>query len=148
MVGGGGGGEAAQARISSHMGGGAGGGGGQAAQASGSYPHPILSEEREIILSHRIIQITYSMGNCFKKDLSNTLNFNFVFKIFMSLGANFLGHRILAPITETCLCNFDPLKPHFYIVKLGFTGVYIIFLNFALKHTLWVLVRTASPRLF
>ena len=23
---------------------------------------------------------------------------------------------------------FDPLKPHFYIVKLGFTGVYIIFL--------------------
>ena len=26
-----------------------------------------------------------------------------------------------------CLYNFDPLKPHFYIVKLGFTGVYIIF---------------------
>ena len=24
--------------------------------------------------------------------------------------------------------NIDPLKPHFYIVKLGFTGVYIIFL--------------------
>ena len=24
--------------------------------------------------------------------------------------------------------NFDPCKPHFYIVKLGFTGVYIIFL--------------------
>ena len=24
--------------------------------------------------------------------------------------------------------SFDPLKPHFYIVKLGFTGVYIIFL--------------------
>ena len=30
-------------------------------------------------------------------------------------------------ITETCLYNFDPLKPHFCIVKLGFTGVYIIF---------------------
>ena len=30
-------------------------------------------------------------------------------------------------ITETCLYNFDPLKPHFYIVKLGFTGVYISF---------------------
>ena len=29
---------------------------------------------------------------------------------------------------KTCLYNFDPLKPHFYIVKLGFTGVYIIFL--------------------
>ena len=31
-------------------------------------------------------------------------------------------------ITKTYLYNFDPLKPHFYIVKLGFTGVYIIFL--------------------
>ena len=35
------------------------------------------------------------------------------------------------PITRTCLYDFDPLKPHFYIVKLGFTGVYIIFLIFA-----------------
>ena len=34
-------------------------------------------------------------------------------------------------ITITCLYNFDPLKTHFYIVKLGFTGVYIIFLIFA-----------------
>ena len=31
-------------------------------------------------------------------------------------------------ITKTCLYNFDPLKPHFHIVKLGFTEVYIIFL--------------------
>ena len=31
-------------------------------------------------------------------------------------------------ITKTCLYNFDPFKPHFYIIKLGFTGVYIIFL--------------------
>ena len=30
-----------------------------------------------------------------------------------------------------------PLSPHFYIVKLGFTRVYI-FLIFALKHRLWV----------
>ena len=34
-------------------------------------------------------------------------------------------------ITKTCLYNIDPLKPHFYIVKLGFTGVYIIILIFA-----------------
>ena len=31
-------------------------------------------------------------------------------------------------ITKTYLYNFEPLKPHFYIVKLGFTGVYIIFI--------------------
>ena len=49
-------------------------------------------------------------------------------------------------ITKTCLYNFDPLKPHFYIVKLGFTGVFIIFLISAQKHRLWVLVRTASAR--
>ena len=30
-------------------------------------------------------------------------------------------------ITKTCLYNFDPLKAHFYIAKLGFIGVYIIF---------------------
>ena len=28
-------------------------------------------------------------------------------------------------ITKTCLYNFDPLKPHFDVVKLGFTGVNI-----------------------
>ena len=44
--------------------------------------------------------------------------------------------------------NADPLKPHFYIAKLGFTGVYISFLISAQKHRLWVLVRTASPRRF
>ena len=51
-------------------------------------------------------------------------------------------------ITKTYLYNFDPLKPHFYVVKLGFTGVYIIFLISAQKHRLWVLVRTASARRF
>ena len=28
----------------------------------------------------------------------------------------------------THVYNFDPLKPHFYIVKLGFAGVQVIFL--------------------
>ena len=36
-------------------------------------------------------------------------------------------YYFLLNITKTCLYNFDPLKPHLYI-KLGFTGVYIIFL--------------------
>ena len=34
----------------------------------------------------------------------------------------------LLNITKTYLCNLHPLKPHFYIVELGFTRVYIIFL--------------------
>ena len=51
-------------------------------------------------------------------------------------------------VTKTRLYNFDPLKPHFYIVKLGFIEVYIIFLISAQKHRSWVLVRTASSRRF
>ena len=43
---------------------------------------------------------------------------------------------------QTCPCNIHPFTPPFYIVKPGFTGVYF-FLFFALKHRLWVLVRTA-----
>ena len=48
-------------------------------------------------------------------------------------------------ITKTYLYNFDPLKPHFYIVKLEFAGVNIIFLisaqnidcGYLLKLPLW-----------
>ena len=39
---------------------------------------------------------------------------------------------IVCTITNTYLYNFDPLKTHFYIIKLGFIGVYIIYL-FLLK---------------
>ena len=43
----------------------------------------------------------------------------------MKLGSVYFCRNEL--ITKTCLYNFNPLKPHFYIVKLGFAGVYIIF---------------------
>ena len=36
-------------------------------------------------------------------------------------------------ITKTCLYSFDPLKPHFYIIKLGLQG-YILFFLFLLKN--------------
>ena len=39
-----------------------------------------------------------------------------------------LSRAVDVYITKTRIYNFDPLKPHFYIVKLGFIGVYIIFL--------------------
>ena len=51
-------------------------------------------------------------------------------------------------ITKTYLYIFDPLKPHFCIVKLGFTGVYIIFLISAQKHRLSVkMVLTSTHNL-
>ena len=70
-----------------------------------------------------------------------------LFQIFFSLG-KYLLIVFLFLITKTYLYNFDSLKLHFYIVKLGFTGVYIIFLMSAQKHRLWVLVRTASSGRF
>ena len=57
--------------------------------------------------------IMYNVWDCF---FINACSITFVFTI-----------------TKTRLYNFDPRKPQFYIVKLGFTGVYIIFLIFAQK---------------
>ena len=37
-------------------------------------------------------------------------------------------------ITKTCRYYFDPLKPHFYTLKLEFTGLYIFFFFFLLKN--------------
>ena len=39
----------------------------------------------------------------------------------------YLNKHIIYFITKTRLYDFDPLKPHYYIVKPGFTGVYVIF---------------------
>ena len=52
---------------------------------------------------------------------------------FSFLHENMVWVHFRCYITKTRLYNFDPLKPHFYIVKLGFTGVYIIFLISAQK---------------
>ena len=43
---------------------------------------------------------------------------------------NILKSEDCMHITKTRLYNFDPLQPHFYTVKLGFTGVHNIFLTF------------------
>ena len=44
-------------------------------------------------------------------------------------------------ITKPYLYKYDPIKPHFYIVKLGFTGVYVVFSYFCSKYRLRVLSR-------
>ena len=68
----------------------------------------------------------------------------------IDFNGNFFGNKC-CPSRKKCLYKFDPIKPHFYIVKLGFIGVYIFFLISAQKLRLWVLirqVRTASARRF
>ena len=56
------------------------------------------------------------------------LQFRKLFKKSKKLQHIILAHHGPVDITKTCLYNIAPLKLHFYIVKLGFTGVYIIFL--------------------
>ena len=46
-----------------------------------------------------------------------------VFEKFINWLIDYLIHH-----ENICLYNINPHKPHFYIVKLGLTGVYIIFL--------------------
>ena len=58
------------------------------------------------------------------------------------------NHRCSSPSRKHTYIILTPLNPYFYIVKLGFTGIYITFLISAQKHRLWVLVRTASTRRF
>ena len=49
-----------------------------------------------------------------------------------SRGREFESFKRLAffskTIRKTCPCNIYPLKPNFYIVKLGYAGVYLFFL--------------------
>ena len=92
--------------------------------------------------SHWLINQPKEKNNKSSSYMSPYMCYIYVFSLFN----RFVPY--INDITKTCLYNFDHLKPHFYIVKLGFTGLYIIFLIFAQKHRLKVLVRTASPRRF
>ena len=40
----------------------------------------------------------------------------------------FLIWNCIRIITKTCIYNFDPIKSHFYIVKLGLQGYTLFFL--------------------
>ena len=61
-----------------------------------------------------------------------------VFKVTMKVHNNGSAEPVFSVhITKTCLYNFDPLKPHFYIVKLGFAGVQVIFLISAQNMDCW-----------
>ena len=51
-----------------------------------------------------------------------------------SVSCHFVTDSNMWAIKKTRLYHFDPLKPHFYIVKLGFTGVHIIVFLFLLKN--------------
>ena len=56
--------------------------------------------------------------------------------VFKRVNDMIIGSNVA--ITKPRLYIFDPLQPHFYVVKLGFTR-YTLFSLFVLKkHRLWV----------
>ena len=83
-------------------------------------------------------RIVPKQGLLFKERICSQRE-NFFFLLEQPYGEK--GKVLYVNITKTYLYNLDPppppppppLKPHFYIVKLEFTGVYIIFL-FLLKN--------------
>ena len=118
--------------------------------------HHVPSNTNTKLISSRgchnnLTLINYTLWLNVSADILKLSSFFFFFFFFLSIEIkNSLSQRASRDIniTKTCLYNFEPIKPHFYIIKLEFTGVYIIFLISAKKHILWVLVRTASPRRF
>ena len=82
---------------------------------------------------------TYNACDRSSRDCRLTLKlFNRFSQIFSFLFLSFFTIR------KTCPCNIYPLKPHFYIVKLGYAGVYLFFLFLLEKNRLWVHVRGSS----
>ena len=88
-----------------------------------------------IICTLQVLKYTFSFDADICADQLTSLTW-----VFVVLSVNsFCSHAMQYTITKIFLYNFYPLKPHLYIVKLGFTGVYIIFRISAQKHRLWVL---------
>ena len=56
-----------------------------------------------------------------------------------------LTHSSRCSITKTSPCNEDPLTPHFYIVKLGFTGVYIFLAHLSRRLIGELIAETHAP---
>ena len=87
---------------------------------------------------HTLIKYVFDIGEIASCYLINHRS------VYMAewLALPIIDHRVLGlkhgrDVTKTRLFNSDPLKPHFYTVKLGFIGVSIIFLILLEKHRLW-----------
>ena len=50
------------------------------------------------------------------------------FKTVVCCGCSYENKTIHYTIRKTCPCKVYPLKPHIYIVKLGYAGEYLFFL--------------------
>ena len=61
-------------------------------------------------------------------NLTSLKNFLSYWDTLLRLFGLIILYGCFVNIRKTCPCNEYPLKPHFYIVKLGYAGVYLFFL--------------------
>ena len=83
-----------------------------------------------LIAAYKVL--CYTLPLAFLKSMKLRFRFNWFCRYFSQRIRKLNICPVVLPsaplIRKTRLYNSDPQKPHFYIVKLGFTGVYIIFL--------------------
>ena len=108
------------------------GGGGEWVGGEGGGVKPVLLA-RNLTLIMMQLQFTHQCSVCIRSSTSSVKHQSEVHIIKTTI-----MKQNKASIKKTYLYNFDTLIPHIYIVKLGFTRVYIVFLISAQKHRLWV----------
>ena len=105
---------------------------------SGIGRKPNTSERRDSFMC------VYCLKHAYKTTTKTRMYNEYNFAIHVSVWFTFLifEHVLIhhANMSVKCTLSYTPLLYR----KMGFTGVYISFLCFALKHRLLVLVRTAS----
>ena len=92
---------------------------------------------------HFYVNVNLSMSKMMRQKRCNPLMGDSLMKSQKSLSSShFRKYFVFSHIMLTCLCNVEPLTPHYYIEKTGVNRGIQYFLIFALKHRLRVLVRT------
>ena len=94
------------------------------------------------VFGHGVFKDYWYFSSVVKTDL-NLFREHAIFFSFLSIHIclmDMIKYCLRSSITVIHQCNSEVIEPQFYIVKLRFTGVYIGFRIFALKHRLWVLV--------
>ena len=103
--------------------------------SSDEYLHPMSQNKKE---TSSFLILPQQIHLCFKQ--KTMFHLKIVVFTVVKIAAYCIG-MLSSRIMITCPCNEHPFPSHFYIVKHRFTGVFIFF---ALKHRMWVVVRTAS----
>ena len=88
-----------------------------------------MRNEEVFVVEHTESQLSSNQGksNCKLQNFGNSTSIDIILP-HASVFTLQYGGTLVSTIMKTYLYYFDPLEPHFYMAKLGFTRLYIIFL--------------------